>query len=166
MADDINFSPDMLNNLVNMLKNNSNLNSQNNSDSDSSNNSSSATENSNSVKSSSSNNSDSSSSSENPVDFANLFSKLSSNFGSSNESNSNNSTSRSNSDSPNFNLDFETIMKMKSIMETFNDKNDPKSNLLYSLKPYLRKSKQSKLDQYVNLLKLTEISNLFKGDKK
>lgn len=63
------------------------------------------------------------------------------------------------------NIDFETILKLKTIMETLNKKDDPRSKLLYSLKPYLRESKQKKLDQYVNLLKITQISNLFKNNK-
>ena len=79
------------------------------------------------------------------------------------ESNSNNTNKQQ--DSTFNNIDFETIMKIKSIMETLNKKDDPRSNLLYSLKPYLRESKQKKLDQYVNLLKITEISNLFKNGK-
>lgn len=63
------------------------------------------------------------------------------------------------------NLDFETILKIKSIMETLNKKDDPRSNLLYSLKPYLRENRQKKLDQYVNLLKITQVTNLFKKEK-
>ena len=50
-------------------------------------------------------------------------------------------------------------------METLNKKDDPRSNLLYSLKPYLRESKQKKLDQYVNLFKITQITQLFKNEK-
>ena len=62
-------------------------------------------------------------------------------------------------------IDIDTIMKMKSIMDTLNTKNDPRSNLLYSLKPYLRKSRQDKLDQYANLLKITQVTGLFKNEK-
>ena len=51
-------------------------------------------------------------------------------------------------------------MKMKSIMENMNNKNDPRANLLYSLKPYLRDSKKDKLDQYVNLLNVSKIAEL------
>ena len=69
--------------------------------------------------------------------------------------NINNSTSNNNN---NFNLDMNTIMKMKSIMENMNNKNDPRANLLYSLKPYLRDSKKDKLDQYVNLLNVSKIA--------
>ena len=86
-----------------------------------------------------------------------------------NENNSssqtNNSDENNNSNIFSGNLDFETILKMKSIMETFNKKDDPRSNLLYSLKPYLRENKQKKLDQYVNLFKITQVTSLFKNEK-
>lgn len=71
--------------------------------------------------------------------------------------NINNSTPNNNN---NLNLDMNTIMKMKSIMENMNNKNDPRANLLYSLKPYLRDSKKDKLDQYVNLLNVSKIAEL------
>ena len=71
--------------------------------------------------------------------------------------NINNSTPNNNN---NFDLDMNTIMKMKSIMENINNKNDPRANLLYSLKPYLRDSKKDKLDQYVNLLNVSKIAEL------
>ena len=107
-----NITPEMINNLTNILQNNSSDNSQDNSQG----------------KNASFNESDSSA------------------FNSSN-------------------IDFETIMKIKSIMETLNKKDDPRSNLLYSLKPYLRESRQKKLDQYVNLFKITQVTNLFKNEK-
>lgn len=86
--------------------------------------------------------------------------------------NSNNKADSDNgnkTDSVNSSLDFETIIKIKSIMDTLNNKDDPRSNLLYSLKPYLRKSRQDKLDQYANLFKITQVANIFnfkKGDGK
>ena len=91
----------------------------------------------------------------------------------SNNQNSNNSqntyNSSKNSSSNNFdfnNIDMNTILKMKSVMEKMNNSNDPISNLLYSLKPYLRETKQEKLDQYVNLLKVSQIAEVLKNDKK
>ena len=56
--------------------------------------------------------------------------------------NSNNQSNQDSSQNNNFNFDMNTIMKMKSIMENMNNKNDPRANLLYSLKPYLRDSKK------------------------
>lgn len=73
------------------------------------------------------------------------------------DSNKNTSNSNINTQS-NFNLDMNTIMKMKSIMEKMNNNNDPRANLLYSLKPYLRDSKKDKVDQYVNMLNITKIA--------
>ena len=74
--------------------------------------------------------------------------------------NSNNSNNNSSSTSNNFNIDMNTILKMKSIMENMNNKDDPRSNLLYSLKPYLRDSKKEKIDQYVNMLNITKLADI------
>ena len=80
------------------------------------------------------------------------------------------STTNSNSKSQNnLNIDMNTILKMKSLMENMNNNNDPRANLLYSLKPYLRDSKKNKVDQYVNMLnitKLAEFMNKPNDDKK
>ena len=70
-----------------------------------------------------------------------------------------NSSANNNSNQNNFNLDMNTILKMKSIMESMNNKNDPRANLLYSLKPYLRESKKDKVDQYVNMLNISKIAD-------
>lgn len=70
-----------------------------------------------------------------------------------------NSSANNNSNQNNFNLDMNTILKMKSIMENMNNKNDPRANLLYSLKPYLRESKKDKVDQYVNMLNISKIAD-------
>ena len=81
----------------------------------------------------------------------------------SSNSNDNNANSNSNSDPS---IDINTILKMKTIIDSMNQKNDPRANLLYSLKPYLRENKKSKLDQYVNLLKMTKIADIMKAEKK
>lgn len=61
-------------------------------------------------------------------------------------------------------IDMNTIMKMKSVMDNLNSKNDPRSNLLYSLKPYLREEKRGKVDQYANLLNVAKIADLLKDN--
>lgn len=78
----------------------------------------------------------------------------------SNQNNFQQNSKEDSSQNGNFNLDVNTIMKMKSIMDNMNNKNDPRANLLYSLKPYLRNSKKDKLDQYVNLLNISKIADL------
>ena len=83
--------------------------------------------------------------------------------------NNNNGNSNSNNNNSNFDfnkIDMNTILKMKSIMEKLNDSNDPRSNLLYSLKPYLRENKKEKLDQYANMLNIAKIAELLKNDNK
>lgn len=119
-----NISPDMVNNLFNMLKNSNN--SQNN--------------NSNTNFNTSNNN------------------QYSNNF-------SNNSADSSNSNG----IDFETIMKMKSIIDKMNVKDDPRSNLLQSLKPYLKDSRRAKVDQYIQLMNMSKVMEIFPfmgGDNK
>lgn len=66
------------------------------------------------------------------------------------------------------NIDINTMMKMKSVMEKMNNSSSPRNNLLQSLKPYLRDEKRSKLDQYSNLLNMANIMELFnqKNDNK
>lgn len=75
------------------------------------------------------------------------------------------SSDKSPNNNPSSNLDIATILKVKNIIETLNKKDDARSNLLYSLKPYLRESRRQKVDQYVNLFKLSGIADLFKEEK-
>ena len=82
-------------------------------------------------------------------------------------SNINASNSQNNSKNTTLNLnniDMNTIVKMKSIVDNMNNSNNPRSNLLYSLKPYLRDSRKEKIDQYANLLNFAQIAELFKKD--
>lgn len=73
-------------------------------------------------------------------------------------SKSDNSSSVNNSST----LDFETIFKMKSIFEKMNSTEDPRANLLRSLKPYLKNSRQSKVDQYIQLFNMTKVMDILK----
>ena len=70
----------------------------------------------------------------------------------------------------NFQFDINTMLKMKSIIDAFNrNQNDPRSNLLKSLKPYLKPSRKEKVDQYIQLLnmgKVFEMMNPLEGEKK
>lgn len=128
----------------------------------------------NNMKSSNSNNNSSQNSNPQNMDINNILNQVSpeminnlSSILNSNSSNSSNSENSSNQN--NFNLDMNTILKMKSIMENMNNKNDPRANLLYSLKPYLRDSKKNKVDQYVNMLNISKIADFMNkpnNDKK
>ena len=94
----------------------------------------------------------------------NLSSMLQSNNNSSSSKNS--YSNNSNNSNNNFNIDAETLMKMTSVINAMNKKDNPGSNLLHSLKPYLRESRKDKLDQYSNLLNITKIADIMKNDKK
>lgn len=84
-----------------------------------------------------------------------------------NSNNDSNNTNGNNNNSFNFNnIDMNTILKMKSIIDKMNNSNDPRSNLLASLKPYLRDNKKQKLDEYANLLNFAKIAEIFKNDNK
>lgn len=74
-------------------------------------------------------------------------------------------TINSSSSSENSDIDFSTILKIKNIMDSLNQNDDARSNLLYSLKPYLRESRQKKIDQYVNIFKFSGIAKLFRNEK-
>ena len=89
-----------------------------------------------------------------------------------NKSNNSNSSSNSQKEGTNnsstSNIDFETIMKMKTIIDKMNAKDDPRSNLLLSLKPYLKESRREKLDQYIQLMNISKALDFFPflgGDK-
>ncbi len=76
--------------------------------------------------------------------------------------NSNSSDSNNNQSSFNSNgIDLDTILKMKSIIDKMNTKDDPRSNLLQSLKPYLNDSRKSKVDQYIQLLNMSKVLDVF-----
>lgn len=67
------------------------------------------------------------------------------------------------------NIDMGTILKIKQIMEKMNSKkNDPRSNLLLSLKPYLNPTRKQKVDQYIQLFNMGSLMENFNnigGDK-
>lgn len=82
---------------------------------------------------------------------------------------SSDSSESSDSSSSASSIDFETILKMKSIMEKLNNTNDPRSNLLLSLKPYLKESRKEKVDQYIKLFGMSKVLEVFNnsgGDDK
>ena len=83
----------------------------------------------------------------------------------SNSSQNENSNSANNFDFSN--IDMDTIMKFSSIFGKIkNSKNDPRANLLNSLKPYLRDEKKGKIDQYMNLLNVSKIAEIMKDNNK
>lgn len=68
------------------------------------------------------------------------------------------------------NIDMNTIFKIQQIMNSMkNSENDSRTNLLLSLKPYLKESRKNKIDQYIQLMKMEkifEIMNPIGGESK
>lgn len=102
-----------------------------------------------------------------------MINNLISILGNNNSNTSSNNTNYENTNtesSPSFgNIDFDTILKMKSIIDKMNIKDDPRSKLLESLKPYLKESRKNKLDQYVQLMNISRVMEVFPfigGDNK
>lgn len=90
--------------------------------------------------------------------------------------NVNSNTTTTNSQSSNTNnifgdFDINTMLKMQKIMNSINNdkQNDSRTNLLMSLKPYLKDSRKNKVDKYIQLMKMGkifEIINPLGGDNK
>ena len=97
-------------------------------------------------------------------DFSDMMSKFSDMMGSFSSSTNPNSNQfgGSNQNSNSFNFDINTFIKLKSVMDTMNTHPDPRSNLLKSLKPYLKENRQAKVDQYINLFSMSRVMDAFK----
>ena len=94
----------------------------------------------------------------------NKVNDLLSSLKSTDKSSSSNDSSSSESTSDN-NIDINTMLKIKEMMDKINSShNDKRSNLLLALKPYLRESRQTKLDQYMKLLNMAPLLEMFKND--
>ena len=99
-----------------------------------------------------------------------ILNSLSSSDKSSSSNNSTQNTSSSsntsnNSSNSNNNIDINTMLKIKEIMDKINSTHDDKrSHLLMALKPFLRESRQVKLDQYMKLLDIAPLLEMFKND--
>lgn len=90
-------------------------------------------------------------------------------FNSNNNTNNYNTSANNTSDNGNNNFDFSkidmnTVMKMTSVINKMNSTNDPRTNLLNSLKPYLREERKGKLEQYANFMNVAKLAELFNSE--
>ena len=103
-----------------------------------------------------------------PKDMQDIFKNITSNMSS--DSNSNNFSKNSDESESQPEFDINMIMKMKSIMDSMKtNQNDPRANLLRSLKPYLNKNRKDKVEQYIklfNMSKVFEVMNPLGGEAK
>lgn len=79
----------------------------------------------------------------------------------------NSSTENTTNNSNNFNIDMDMLLKMKTVMDKMNNtKDDPRANLLLSLKPYLKESRKEKVEQYVKLFSVGKIMEIFNSKRR
>ncbi|MBR3132875.1 MAG: hypothetical protein IKF52_01450 [Clostridia bacterium] len=86
-----------------------------------------------------------------------------------NKPDSSTQTTETNTSSNNIfdNIDINTIMKIKTILDS-NNTSENNSNLLQALKPYMRESRRNKIDQYSQILRYIKIFKTLQkqgGDK-
>ena len=82
----------------------------------------------------------------------------------SNSSNKQNQNYSKNNEAQNsdFQFDANTMYKMKNIIEKMSqNKDDPRANLLQSLKPYLKETRKEKVDQYIKMLNMSKVMEMF-----
>lgn len=152
---------DFMNNLANMIKNGNipqdlkdMMNNFNNTDGSKTTNSNENFDNSNS------------STGINPEMFANIMGAFSKSNTANNDNENDTSSDNNGNSGFNFNnIDINMLLKMKSIMDKMNNnKNDPRSNLLLSLKPYLKESRKSKVEQYIQLFNISKVIEALNQD--
>lgn len=117
------------------------------------------------------------------TDIIKNFAQMMSSSSQQNEANntefSNQTTQTENADSQNTNssdessfpnIDMDTIIRIGQVMSAIQSSNNSNSaNLLRSLKPYLKPSRQNKVDEYIQLLNLEQVMNVMNnlgGDHK
>lgn len=61
-------------------------------------------------------------------------------------------------DNSDFNLDIDTILKIKDIISKINkNQSCPRNKLLHALEPYLKEEKKEKLNQYIKIANLLSV---------
>ena len=98
-----------------------------------------------------------------PTDF-----NVSNNTNNDNQKNYDNNNSCDTSENFNdFNLDIDTILKIKNILSSINKNNhSPRNTLLMALKPYLENDKKEKLEQYIKIANLLSVLENFDSNIK
>ena len=89
------------------------------------------------------------------------------NFGNTNQTDQGQNQANTNQTNSSFNIDMDMLLKMKNIMDKMNStKDDPRTNLLLSLKPYLKESRKDKVEQYVKLFSMSKVMDAFNSKRR
>lgn len=65
-----------------------------------------------------------------------------------------------------FDIDIGTILKIKSMIEVAKEKSSPKIQLLNALKPFLNKSMQEKLEEYIKITYMITILEILSENRR
>lgn len=68
-----------------------------------------------------------------------------------------NNTANSSEKSTGFDIDIATILKIKNMIGSAQEKNSPRMQLLNALKPFLHKDKQEKLEEYMKIANIITV---------
>lgn len=60
-------------------------------------------------------------------------------------------------------IDLEMLKKLKIILDQMSSQDDPRTNLLLSLKPYLKESRKDKIEKYIQLFHMTQVLELLQN---
>lgn len=60
-------------------------------------------------------------------------------------------------------IDLEMLKKLKIILDQMSSQDDPRTNLLLSLKPYLKESRKDKVEKYIQLFHMTQVLDLLQN---
>lgn len=102
------------------------------------------------------------SASANPADSNNSPNDGSSVIPDSNSSVGSNNNSSGNSQFDFSNIDIGTLMKVQGMLSKLNSaSDDDMTKLLFALKPYLRNEKKEKVDEYIKLVRMGKMTELF-----
>ncbi|MGN1012546.1 MAG: hypothetical protein ACI4ON_01790 [Clostridia bacterium] len=93
---------------------------------------------------------------------SNISSLLNTLNSSSKSSQSNNSKDEQDTNNPFSSLDPSIFLKIQKVMSALNS-NTPQKDLLISLKPFLRKSRQDKMGDYLTILSIISVLESFKN---
>lgn len=103
-----------------------------------------------------------------PAELKSIVSQVSSNNNVNESSSSNNVSSVFSSEETSSTIDVKKLSRLVSSINN-NTESDDMSQLLNSLKPYLRNEKREKIDEYIKLIKIGKAAQLFdiiSGDNK
>ena len=105
-----------------------------------------------------------------PDNVKSMISQFATGFNSDNSSHDDTRSETANTTDGGPQIDLNMMLKMKSIIDSMNkEQNDPRANLLRSLKPYLKPSRKDKVDTYIKIFsmgKMFEAINPLGGEKK